>query len=121
MEEPKKNQKIRMLSPVTVYSTLNTGRTIYFAPYNHDFRRIIKENLLKKYKAFYKEDITDIDFELYTLSDKYQKVITKYEGFIIEGWMGDFILKGSEEIIKLAYDTGIGAKNSQGFGCFELL
>lgn len=121
VEEPKKNQEIRMLSPVVVYSTLSNGRTVYFSPYNNDFQRIIKENLLKKYKAFYKENITDIDFEIDIVSDKYTKVISNYEGFIIEGWMGDFVLKGSEDIMKLAYDTGIGGKNSQGFGCFELI
>jgi len=28
--------------------------------------------------------------------------------------MGDFVLKGDQEVIKLAYDAGIGGKNSRG-------
>lgn len=52
MEEPKKNQKIRMLSPVTVYLSLSNGITIYYKPHSYNFQRIVKENLLKKYKAF---------------------------------------------------------------------
>jgi len=122
MEEPKSIQKIRMLSPVTAYSTLDDKRTVYFSPYNHDFKRIIKENLIKKYKAFYKDDSKDnVDFDIELVSDKYAKVIRSYDGFIIEGWMGDFVLKGDQEVIKLAYDAGIGGKNSQGFGCFKLI
>lgn len=122
MEEPKSIQKIRMLSPVTAYSTLDDKRTVYFSPYNHDFKRIIKENLIKKYKAFYKDDSKDnVDFDIELVSDKYAKVISSYDGFIIEGWMGDFVLKGDQEVIKLAYDAGIGGKNSQGFGCFKLI
>jgi len=27
--------------------------------------------------------------------------------------MGDFVLKGDQEVIKLAYDAGIGGKNSK--------
>ncbi|MFZ5985759.1 MAG: CRISPR-associated endoribonuclease Cas6 [Bacillota bacterium] len=121
MEEPKNIQKVRMLSPVTAYSTLNDGRTIYFSPDNHDFKRIIKENIIKKYIAFFKEDGIGLNFEIDIIGDKYNKVISNYDGFIIEGWMGDFVLKGSREMVRLAYDVGIGGKNSQGFGCFELL
>ncbi len=121
LEEPKSIQKIRMLSPVTVYSTLADGRTVYYSPGNQDFKRIIKENIIKKYTAFFDGWDQSMKFTLETLGNRYNKVINLYDGFIIEGWMGDFILKGSLEMLKLAYDTGIGSKNSQGFGCFELI
>ncbi|HOP93389.1 MAG TPA: CRISPR-associated endoribonuclease Cas6 [Acetivibrio thermocellus] len=122
MEEPKSIQKIRMLSPVTAYSTLDDKRTVYFSPYNHDFKRIIRDNLIKKYKAFYKKNCgNDMDFDIEIASDKCTKVISNYDGFIIEGWMGDFVLRGNQELIKLAYDAGVGGKNSQGFGCFKLI
>lgn len=47
--------------------------------------------------------------------------IIKYKGTVIKGYSGDFILKGNPELIKLAYDTGLGSKNSQGFGCIEVM
>jgi len=62
-----------------------------------------------------------VDFDIELVSDKYAKVISSYDGFIIEGWMGDFVLKGDQEVIKLALRCGIGGKNSQGFGCFKLI
>jgi len=121
MEEPKSSQKIKMLSPVTAYSTLNNGRTIYYSPDNQNFKRIIKENIIKKYVAFFKQEPLNMDFEIECSKNKFNKVINNYDGFIIEGWMGSFLLKGNTNMIKLAYDTGIGGKNSQGFGCFELI
>lgn len=121
IEDPAACQKIRMISPVTIYSTINDGRTIYFSPENFDFKRLIKENIIKKYRAFYKDDQKEIFFDIQPCGRKYNRVISKYDDFIIEGWLGDFMLKGDKDIIKLAYDTGIGGKNSQGFGCFELI
>lgn len=121
MEEPKQTQRIKMLSPVTAYSTLMNGKTIYYSPDDLNFKRIIKENIIKKYIAYFKEEPTNMDFEIECPKNKFNKVISNYSGFIIEGWMGNFLLKGNTDMIKLAYDTGIGGKNSQGFGCFELI
>ena len=44
----------------------------------------------------------------------------KYRGTIIKGWMGRFVLNGNKKLLKLGYDCGIGAKNSQGFGMVEV-
>jgi len=49
-----------------------------------------------------------------------QKVIS-YKGTVIKGWMGIYELRGDRELMKLVYDTGLGGKNPQGFGCFEIL
>jgi CRISPR-associated endoribonuclease Cas6 len=35
--------------------------------------------------------------------------------------MGRFKLKGSPALMSIAYDTGLGSKNSQGFGMFEIV
>lgn len=39
----------------------------------------------------------------------------------IKAWLGIYRLQGEPELISLAYDTGFGSKNSQGFGMFEIL
>ena len=49
-----KGYKIKMLSPVTVYSTVNINgkkKTLYYNPQDEEFERIIKGNLLKKHEA----------------------------------------------------------------------
>ncbi|MBQ3421351.1 MAG: hypothetical protein IJH34_06715, partial [Romboutsia sp.] len=32
----------------------------------------------------------------------------------------DIILEGNKELIEFAYDTGLGEKNSMGFGCIKV-
>jgi len=118
--------KIKMLSPVTIYSTLKKAdggkKTYYYNPSEKEFSQLIKENILKKYSAIYKKkpDSEDFIIKPVRVSKKDEKIV-RYKNFIIKGWMGIYSIKGNPELIKLAYDAGIGSKNSQGFGCFEIV
>ena len=118
---------IKMLSPVTIRSTLygadGSKKSYYYSPFEKEFCRLIKENLRKKYKIVFNKNLGH-DFEF---SIKPQKVppssekIIIYKGTVIKAWMGIYEIKGNPEVIALSYDTGLGAKNSQGFGCWEKL
>jgi CRISPR-associated endoribonuclease Cas6 len=44
------------------------------------------------------------------------KRLERYKGTWIEGWVGRFLLEGPSELLRLALEAGLGAKNSQGFG-----
>lgn len=116
---------IKMLSPVTVYSTFSTpdGRkkTYYYNPKEREFSELIRQNIIKKYIAFYGEKPPSEEFTVEPLKIRREdEKIISYKGFIIKGWMGRYRLSGAKELLQLAYDAGIGAKNSQGFGCFEV-
>lgn len=117
---------IKMLSPVTVYSTLSTpeGRkkTYFYNPYEDEFSDLVARNIVHKFVAFYGREPQETQFSIKPLivSKKDEKLI-KYKGTIIKGWMGIYKLTGNPELLKLAYYTGIGSKNSQGFGCFEII
>ncbi len=144
--EPESKVKIKMLSPVTVYSTFYAGKlkgnrnsgignresgignrvsgvgrkkTYYYSPYEKEFEILIKENLRKKYESFYKEK-RNFDFKIKPLrvNKKSEKIII-YKGTVIKGWLGIYEIESEKDIIKFAYDTGLGSKNSQGFGMFE--
>lgn len=125
---PKLNSEvtIRILSPVTMYSTLKTltgkKKTYYYSPFENEFSELLEENLKKKYEVLYKAKPNSLSFSIEPIgvSKKDEKIID-YKGTVIKGWMGRYRLKGSPELIKLAYDAGLGAKNSQGFGCFEII
>ncbi|AMM41229.1 CRISPR-associated protein Cas6 [Candidatus Desulfofervidus auxilii] len=118
---------IKMLSPITIRSTLygadGSKKSYYYSPFEKEFCRLIKENLRKKYKIVFNKNLGH-DFEF---SIKPQKVppscekIIIYKGTVIKAWMGIYEIKGNPEVIALSYDTGLGAKNSQGFGCWEKL
>ncbi|KXG76744.1 hypothetical protein AN618_14290 [Fervidicola ferrireducens] len=118
---------IKMLSPVVVYKTYLDDRkdkkTYYFNPEEDEFAVLIKENLLKKAKLLNMDDVESSNFKIepaFELNQKYCKII-KYKGTVIKGWMGVYKLFADFPLLKVAYDTGLGSKNSQGFGCFEVI
>ncbi len=121
--EFKEKIKIKMLSPMTVYSTLLKGKkkkTYYYSPFEKEFEVLLRENLRKKYESFYKNK-KDFDFKIEPLKvNKSHEKIIIYKKTIIKGWIGTYEIESEPEIIKFAYDTGLGAKNSQGFGMFEV-
>ncbi|MCK5076026.1 MAG: hypothetical protein KAR38_06600, partial [Calditrichia bacterium] len=39
--------------------------------------------------------------------------------FKVRGWMGKFMLKGSKQLLKLAWEWGLGEKNYLGFGMWH--
>lgn len=129
VEKPPKFDKeniIKLISPIVVYSTLQkrdgSKKVYYYNPRETEFSMLISENLRKKYFAFTgknpnKMQITIKPFRV----SKTNLEIIKFRDFIMKGWMGLYRISGSKTLMKLAYDTGLGSKNSQGFGVFELI
>jgi len=117
---------IYFLTPVVIYSTLYTKdkkkKTYYYSPKETEFQKLIRENLLKKYLAFHRILPDDTDFKIIpaNISSRDEKIL-KFKNFIIKGWLGKYKIEGSKELIKFAYYTGLGTKNSQGFGMFEVV
>lgn len=117
---------IKMLSPTTMYSTLPTPdgkkKTYYYNPFEKEFSQLLEENLKKKYEILYKTKTNGVEFSIEPIgiSKNHEKIID-YKGTVIKGWMGRYRLKGSPELLALGYNAGLGGKNSQGFGCFEII
>ncbi len=121
-----KTAKIKMLSPMTMYSTLlspdGKRKTYYYSPFEKDFSRLMEENLKKKYEVIQHKKADSLEFSIEPdRVGKGDEKIIDYKGTVIKGWMGTYKITGSPELIKIAYDTGLGSKNSQGFGCFEVV
>ncbi|WP_270474966.1 CRISPR-associated endoribonuclease Cas6 [Clostridium cochlearium] len=118
------SEKIYTKSPITVYSTLQNAdkkKTYYYSPYEEEFSELIRNNLINKYKALYNKFPQNDSFDIRLLSTRKPKEsVLNYKGTIIKGWNGEFLIKGSKELLQIAYDAGLGSKNSQGFGCIEL-
>ncbi|SET13032.1 CRISPR-associated endoribonuclease Cas6 [Anaerobranca gottschalkii] len=119
------NVKIRTLSPIVIYSTVEENgkkRTIYHKPGDESFTLLIRRNIEKKYQLLYKKEPPTDDFEIKAANlEKIRLAVINYKNTIIKGYSGDFILKGNPELISLAYDVGLGSKNSQGFGLFDFV
>ncbi len=118
---------IKVLSPIVVYSTLISSdrikKTYYYNPFEKQFSELIKKNLLKKYKATYDKELSEnINFKIMPEKvNKRNEQIIIYKKFVIKGWSGIYRLVGDERLISIAYDAGLGSKNSLGFGMFDLI
>ncbi len=119
---------IKTLSPITVYSTLLTPegkkKTYYYNPFEKEFNELLRANLQRKFKAIYGIEPTEKDdiFEIEPLKVSLKnEAIVKYKGTIIKGWTGIYKLRTSKVYFDIAYNTGLGPKNSQGFGMIEVV
>ncbi|MEZ0536495.1 CRISPR-associated endoribonuclease Cas6 [Caldicellulosiruptoraceae bacterium PP1] len=114
---------IESLSPIVAYKTLNIAsskKTYYFNPFEEEFEKSIKENLIRKYIALSGNNNYNGSFSISPLDNyKLKENIVKYKETVIKGWSGKFEISGDESLVKLAFDTGLGSKNSQGFGCIR--
>jgi CRISPR-associated endoribonuclease Cas6 len=114
---------IRLLSPVTVYSTLfrPDGRkyTCYFAPGDPEFTRLAKENLDKKFQALTGDAPPPGAMEIRPLHPPRLHIL-EYKGNVIKAYSGALRLAGPRQLLQMALDGGLGSKNGMGFGCGEI-
>ena len=111
---------IRTCSPIVAYITQEDRHTRFFSPEEPEFYTLVITNARRKWQTY---QGADRDFEL-TLSpaegSRFRKQVTTYKSTRITAWDGQFILRGTPELLNLLYHTGLGAKSSQGFGMFFL-
>ncbi len=119
----KSKLKIRMLSPMTIRSTLkgenNRSKSYYYSPYEADFSLLMTRNIQKKYKTIYNKEINGF-LNIKPIKNIKKRVIIGDNNFVIKAWDGIYELSGPKELITLSYFTGLGEKNSQGFGMWEV-
>ncbi|GIX41998.1 MAG: CRISPR-associated endoribonuclease [Leptospiraceae bacterium] len=114
--------KIRTLSPITAYQTIEkNGKKFYkyYNPFEEEFQRLIKENVRKKYEIITGKRIDNLDFKIKPIHSN--KTLIKYKNFIVEGYDGEYLIETEPEFFNTIYDAGLGAKNSQGFGMIEII
>ena len=117
----KTEAEIKMISPVCVYSTdIGSGKTHFYEPGTKEFKHRLEENFRRKYTAFYgKEPLEIPTIEPKRILPKHKKV-TDYKGMMITGWMGEYIITGNSDMLNFWADSGIGSKNAEGFGMFDI-
>lgn len=120
----------RPLSPITV----STGRidadgkmrATYLSPETPDFFEHLKNNLARKYEALTGKPPEDrnvkfrITEELVPPKGIGSKLID-IKGIKVRGWLVPLEAEGNPELLRLAYEAGLGEKNSAGFGMVEAI
>lgn len=120
--KPKNNETFQTISPIisrTIKETNGKKQIWDLSPSDHFFRNL-ENNLIKKYNKFYNTTIDNskikITSEMRNVKEK--RISIKKDNNIIyhRCYLMDITLSGDTNIIKFGYDTGIGEKNSMGFG-----
>jgi CRISPR-associated endoribonuclease Cas6 len=112
----------RTLSPVCISIRQETRKyPLYISPEDPEASNFILNNLLNKYLAFYGKPYEgNIDFDFRVTSQPKAKLITIKIGTEqesnIRGFLFDFRIKAPEELMRIMYESGLGEKNSIGFG-----
>ena len=110
------------ISPVCLNFKREDGGYNYIDPQHTAAPELIKLNLLNKFKAFTGEDFSpaDFPFEFNVLSKPKSSLITikanTPEESRIRGFQCRFQITAPAELLKIMYESGIGGKNSMGFG-----
>ncbi len=111
---------INLKSPINVDRTVD-GIRIFYPPTNPKFNEILINNFKDKYFDYYNESIEDTISLSAVGNNKKYVTLYKKPNIYITGYNGYYIIEGDPKYIEFLYYTGLGARNSCGFGCFEIV
>ena len=110
---------IRSDTGITVH-TSDEDRTIYYSPDEEAFELMVLRNASVKYMDWKQTDIVPMmGFHPVYVTER-DKVVSTFKGTYITAWRGDYELEGTVELLNFLYYCGLGDRNSQGFGMFNL-
>lgn len=110
------------LSPICIVQKRDDGKQDYIAPDHPRAGELVRLNLLDKYEALHGVQLPqqDFPFELTILSPPKSSLITikadTPQESKLRGFSCRLELHAPPELMRIAYEAGIGGKNSLGFG-----
>lgn len=129
MSEPDYSEKMvfATMSPICLKFHRPDGRTDYLSPSDVRAPFLLFNGLFDKYKLFYGKDCP------YAISECQLKVLDEPKSVLIKikagmpeetrvrGFMCKLEMETPVELMRLMYEGGVGALNSQGFGCLKVV
>lgn len=114
----------RTLSPVCISCRQPNGKIQYLSPSDQQYIRGIQTGLLARYKAYYNQEYNGPVFcSLQLLNEPRSNLLRIKSGTeaqtFIRGYQFSFKLKLPVELMRIAYEGGLGEKSSLGFGMIE--
>lgn len=97
------------ISPV--YATRSDGK--WLNP--REMEKKLADNLIQKYFALYGKIPGDVKIKILSPEARY----IRYKKDTFRGYTGLIIMEGDKRLIRLAYDSGLGARCGQGMGLLE--
>lgn len=107
----------RTLSPVTIYQTNQYSQTIFYSPFKSEYEGLLLKNL--NHKLDQMGLVEDYDFKIRNFKN-IKRGVYSYKESSYEAYDYTVTIEASELLHNLIMDTGLGSKNSIGFGMVEL-
>ena len=108
--------EFKMNTPIVVYHTEQSGFVRYYNPFETEFFERVSNNIKNKYEMFCGKPLPgDVIIECSAPSGR-DKCVTRYEQSIINAWYGKYRVTADPEVLDFIWHTGLGSKNSMGFG-----
>lgn len=104
-------------SPIIVHTHLPDKKTKFFFPSDDCFIERLLKNYKNKFESVYENEAPDINIKIL---DEGKKVVTKYKNFWLNGNKCVLALTGDPLALEFIYNSGLGEKNSQGFGFVDI-
>lgn len=102
---------------VSVGDPSRSKHPIYLHPDQPEFAEALERNLIHKWEAFHQKSWNGGEFGIRIWNPK-SKLVQAF-GTNVRAWHLHLQMWGADELIRFAYDAGLGIKNSQGFGMIE--
>ena len=110
---------LRAKSPIVALKTLSDGHTRPYSPNDSEWLLFMQNNLASKARDLAVE--CEPALAIIPRVETLRKRVTKFKGTYVTGWTGDFFMAADPTAISLLYYDGLGVKNPQGFGMFDIL
>lgn len=122
--------RFKCLSPITASTARESEKGLqiyYYRPDDAGLSEALRKNLLEKYEIIHGHPPEDknLIFRLETFDKPKSRLITIKEGTPaetkIKSFETYFTLEGDSELMRIAWECGLGGHNSQGFGMIEVV
>lgn len=120
--------RVRTLSPITAYSTATTPggakKTYYYNPREREWSTLLLDNLRRKALALGWEPgrVAELHGRVAPLRvGPHDRRVNRFKETVVVAYTGEYALELPPPLFELAYDTGLGSKNAQGFGMIEVV
>jgi len=119
----KKQMKMKTMSPVVARIKRDDGKIRDLNPGDLRFYTALQQNLIKKYNSFYGnydgDEYVKIVPEMNSVKRKRITIDKNGSQTHHRAYLMHFEMEADPELVKFAYDTGLGEKNSMGFGMVD--
>lgn len=109
-----------MRAPVVAYRTVDEyGHTQPFSPADPEWHEIVAANAEQKLWELGLEPQREL--QIVPMDRTLHKCVTRFKGTYITGWKGDLIVSADSQTMATLWCLGLGSKNSDGFGMFDII